>query len=221
MSHIWCFKYFWHSLASCFSSLVQILQHFCSFLSWEKQYQKGRKQAPLCLSCKILSKRCIQCWSCSNLYSWVNFLLFFNYLPTNVFFKVYKYANYKLYKISPTEVLKKPRWKKYFLMQSFFGPSARRIQWIQACPMSVLLHVGSTSVTSFFQNKNLVTEKTPFLKWVKGTQNGVFRSFCKILSLLFAGRNLKWKTLHFSLFLCKPHIWQNLPHNLWTKVKFA
>ena len=33
--------------------------------------------------------------------------------------------------------------------------------------------------------------------------------FFKILSSLFAESNLKWKTLQLSIFLCKPHTWEN------------
>ena len=47
------------------------------------------------------------------------------------------------------------------------------------------------------------------LKYTKGVLNGSFRTFHKVLSLLFAGSNLKWKTLHFSVFLSEPIIRKN------------
>ena len=47
------------------------------------------------------------------------------------------------------------------------------------------------------------------LKWTTRAQNGFFLSFHKILSLIVAGSNLKWKTLQFSVFLCKPNILEN------------
>ena len=87
------------------------------------------------------------------------------------------------------------------------------------CP-SVTTSVSSFSLNLFFilffeilhSSDNLQTEKKHFLfaiKSTKWTQNGAFLSFHKTLALPFAGSNPKWKTLRFSIFLCKSNIWEN------------
>ena len=48
------------------------------------------------------------------------------------------------------------------------------------------------------------------LKWAKWSKSrGFVKRFWKIFSLFLIGSNGKWNIFWVSIFLCKPHIWEN------------
>ena len=59
-------------------------------------------------------------------------------------------------------------------------------------------------MTSAFFRKCVFAQKL-----AKKAQNQVFLTCHKILSSFFAEKNVNWKSSKFSVFLYKPHIWEN------------
>ena len=104
------------------------------------------------------------------------------------------------------------------------------VLWGYACPSvrtsicTVFLGICSLVFSEILHSdRNLETEKK-WKKWIfqknyfylemgkkgpKRAQSGVLLGFPKYLLLFFARRNLKWKTLKFAFYPCKPHIWEN------------
>ena len=111
-------------------------------------------------------------------------------------------------------------YQKFFKSSVMFleAQEGRSYEFMLVCP-SVQLELVFLRICSLFlfwnfaqrlksRNRNIIFSPTMCKKHLKLTQNGFF-SHHKIFSLFFAGSNIKWKALQFSVFLCKLHIWEN------------